>query len=74
MRATIVGVRSRRAGVGGRGEGEGASSESSELLAECDVGGDEVRVRPAYGDEGDDEDGAEREGEVEHRHGGMCCR
>jgi hypothetical protein len=48
--------------------------QSGELLAACDVGDDEVRARSAYGDEGDHQDRVQHEGEVEHRHGGLCRR
>jgi hypothetical protein len=48
--------------------------ESSERLAEFDIGVDEVRARPAFGNKGDGQNSVEREGELEHRHGGLCCR
>jgi hypothetical protein len=48
--------------------------QGSKLLAECDVGDDEGCARSEDGDEGDDQDGVEHEGEVEHRHGGLWCR
>jgi hypothetical protein len=66
MRATIVGVLSGKSRWRLERRGRGCFVLR---VASC-----WRSARSEDDDEGDDQDDVEREGEVEHRHGGLCCR